>query len=139
MANFAQLNEENIVENVIVIPNEDILDENGLESEEIGIAICKELVPGSKKWKQTSYNNNIRFRYAGIGSVYNEEIDAFITPKPYESWILNNETAEWEAPIPAPEIEEDKQKTHMHVWDENNLTWILEPIPSIYMLSSLNS
>jgi hypothetical protein len=138
MAHFAHLNENNEVDNIIVISNEDIIDENGLESEEIGISLCRKLINDqNSNWKQTSYNNSFRKRYAGIGMQYNEDIDAFIFPKPYESWSLNAETANWESPIPRPQIDEDKKETHMYIWDENILNWVLEPIPTMRMIKNL--
>ncbi len=97
MAHFAQL-ENNIVKQVIVVSNQDILDENGQESEEKGIAFCSNLLGGT--WKQTSYNGKIRKNYAGIGYTYDEGRDAFIAPKPYNSWLLNESTCQWESPIP---------------------------------------
>lgn len=140
MAHFAHLNENNIVDRVIVISNDDILDENGVESEEVGISLCKKLLndPNSK-WKQTSYNSNFRKRYAGIGMKYDEDIDAFIFSRPYPSWNLNADTAEWEPPVPKPEVDEDKRETHSYVWDENTSVWVLEPIPSMRMMRQINS
>jgi hypothetical protein len=128
MAHFCRLDENNIVTQVIVINNEDINDVNGLESEEIGVSICKRVVPNypNSKWKQTSYNNNFRKRYASIGMQYNEEFDSFIFAQPHPSWILNPTTLEWESPIPVPKVDEDKKKTHFYLWDENTLSWNLE-------------
>ena len=127
MSHFAKLDENNIVTQVIVVSNEDITDPfTGQEDEILGIAFCKKLLGGN--WKQTSYNNNFRVRYAGVGYSYNETLDAFITPKPYESWILNNETADWESPLgPAPELTEAQvESCHFYKWDEENLEWVLE-------------
>lgn len=94
MAHFAELDENNIVKQVIVVHNNELLD-NGIESEDKGIAFCQSLFGGN--WKQTSYNGNFRKNYAGIGFTWDEEIDAFIPPKPEEgSWILNEETCQWE-------------------------------------------
>ena len=78
MAHFAKLDENNIVTQVIVVSNDDIKDANGVEVEEIGVAFCKKLLGADTNWKQTSYNNNFRERYAGIGMQYNEEFDSFI-------------------------------------------------------------
>jgi hypothetical protein len=91
MAHFAQLDENNVVLQVIVIDNKDTADANGVEKEHIGAAFCEKLLGGT--WKQTSYNGNIRKHYAGIGMKYHADIDAFVTPKPYASWVLNNTTA----------------------------------------------
>lgn len=95
MAHFAQLDENNQVLQVIVVANQDILDENNNESEELGIIFCKSLLGQDTNWKQTSYNNNFRVRFAGIGFTYNEELDAFIKPCPDPSWIFNKETYDW--------------------------------------------
>jgi len=80
MAHFAQINSDNIVEQVIVINNEIIKDENGVQQESIGIAFCKSLFGEDTEWVQTSYNHNFRGRYAGIGFTYDKTIDEFIAP-----------------------------------------------------------
>lgn len=80
MAHFAKLDENNKVIEVIVVSNQDILDENGNESEEIGIEFCKMIQGQNTNWKQTSYNNTFRGRYAGIGMYYDEINDEFIEP-----------------------------------------------------------
>ena len=99
MAHFAKL-ENNVVTQVIVVSNQDILNEQGQESEEKGIAFCSNLLGGT--WKQTSYNGNIRKNYAGIGYTYDEGRDAFIPPKPYNSWLLDENTCQWKAPVDYP-------------------------------------
>ena len=116
MAHFAQLDENNVVTQVIVVANAECLDANGVEKESIGTAFCEKLFGGT--WKQTSYNGNIRKNYAGIGYTYDPQRDAFIPPKPFASWVLNEETCLWEAPIPMPE--DGKQ----YMWDESTLSWI---------------
>lgn len=116
MAHFAQLNEENIVTQVIVVSNDDIVDENGAESEEIGATFCLQF--GSGPWVQTSYNSNFRRRFAGIGYFYDEENDRFIPPKPFASWVLNEETCQWAAPTPYP------NDGVMYLWSEDTLTWV---------------
>ena len=103
MANFARIDENNVVLTVIVVPDSILLREDGSEDEEKGIEFCKMLMGPQTNWKQTSYNNNMRVRYAGIGGVYNPELDAFLPPKPYESWVINEETADWIPPIPLPD------------------------------------
>jgi len=127
MAHFAQLDENNIVTQVIVVSNEDIKDMNGIESEEIGIGFCKKVLGSNTNWKQTSYNGNFRVRYAGIGFSYNEELDAFVPPKPYDSWILNVDTVSWESPIGlSPELtEEQNASKSFYDWDEETGSWIL--------------
>lgn len=114
MAHFAQL-ENNIVTQVIVVNNQELLDENNVEQEEKGIAFCQSLLGGN--WKQTSYNANIRKNYAGAGYTYDAERDAFIPPKPYASWILNEDTCRWEAPVAFP----DDEKTY--TWNEETVSW----------------
>lgn len=130
MAHFAQLDENNVVTQVIVVDNNDIRDPHtGEEDEILGIAFCKKLLGG--KWVQTSYNGNIRKRYAGIGYTYDKLLDAFIPPKPYESWVLNNETAEWEAPIPQPKLTKAQADSEsIYVWDEETTSWKLETRPA---------
>ena len=115
MAHFAKLDENNVVTQVIVVGNRDTSDANGVEKEHIGAAFCERLLGGT--WKQTSYNGNMRKRYAGIGFTYNEDLDAFVPPKRYPSWVLNNTTADWEAPIPLP----DDGKTYD--WNESTGSW----------------
>jgi hypothetical protein len=115
MAHFAKL-ENNIVTQVIVVSNQDILNEQGQESEELGIAFCSNLLGGT--WKQTSYNGKIRKNYAGIGYTYDETLDAFIPPKPFNSWLLDETTAQWKAPVDYPT--DDK----MYSWDEATTSWV---------------
>ena len=114
MAHFAQL-ENNVVKQVIVVSNQDILDEQGQESEEKGIAFCSNLLGGT--WKQTSYNAKIRKNYAGIGYTYDEGRDAFIPPKPFNSWLLDEDTCQWKAPVDYPTDGE------RYAWNEETLTW----------------
>lgn len=115
MAHFAQLNDENLVTQVIVVANQDTADKDGVENESIGIEFCTNLLGG--RWKQTSYNGNIRKNYAGIGYKYDAELDAFIPPQPYASWTLD-ENAQWKAPVDYPA--DDKRYT----WDEETTSWI---------------
>jgi len=122
MAHFAQLDENNVVTQVIVVGNKDCADANGVEKESIGIAFCERLLGGT--WKQTSYNGTIRKNYAGIGYTYNADIDAFVPPKPFTSWTLNNDTAQWEAPTPMP------QDGKMYNWDEATTSWVEMPMPA---------
>lgn len=134
MAHFAQLDENNIVTRVIVVSNEDTSDNNGVEVEEIGVAFCRKLLGADTNWKQTSYNNNFRFRYAGIGYSYNEQLDAFIPPQPFPSWTLDEATASWEPPTPAPELsQEEIDAMSFYAWNEELLDWELitrpEPTP----------
>jgi len=114
MAHFAKL-ENNVVTQVIVVSNQDILNEQGQESEELGIAFCSNLLGGT--WKQTSYNGNIRKNYAGVGYTYDESRDAFIAPKPFASWVLDEAKAQWKAPVDMPT--DDKRYT----WNEATTSW----------------
>ena len=116
MAHFAQLDENNIVLQVIVVNNNELM-EDGNESEIKGIAFCQSLFPGTN-WMQTSYNANFRKNYAGIGYVYDAVRDAFIPPQPYPSWVLSEDTCRWDAPVPYP------IDGGMYYWDENSQSWI---------------
>ena len=121
MANFAQLNENYIVTEVIVVNNETIDNLPFPESEPVGVAFCQSLYGSTTVWKQTSYNANFRKNYAGIGYTYDPVLDAFIAPQPYPSWLLNTTTCQWQAPVPYP----DDGKTY--IWDEATLSWVLAP------------
>jgi len=109
MAHFAKLNSENVVDQVVVVHNNDAPDEA------TGIAFLNSLF-GDATWVQTSYNGNIRKNYAGLGYVYDSGRDAFIAPQPFPSWVLNEETCQWEAPVPMPT---DGQ----YEWDEATTSW----------------
>ena len=115
MAHFAQLDENNVVTRVIVVDNKDTADASGVEKEYIGAAFCERLFGGN--WKQTSYNGNIRKRYAGIGHTYNAELDAFVPQKPFASWVLNETTADWDPPTPKP-------TEGVWGWDESTTSWV---------------
>ena len=121
MAHFAELGEDNIVLRVIVVSNDDCKDSEGNESEAVGAEFCRNLLGGT--WKQTSYNGNMRDRYAGVGYTYRSDLDAYIAPKPYPSWSLNEETTEWEAPVARPE-------EGMYTWDEDEQEWVEVVIPT---------
>jgi hypothetical protein len=115
MAHFAQI-ENGLVTQVIVVSNAEILDANGIEQEDIGVAFCENLLGGT--WKQTSYNGNIRKNYAGIGFTYDSQRDAFIAPKPYPSWTLAEETCQWVSPVAMP-IDDN-----VYSWDESTISWV---------------
>lgn len=123
MAHFAELDQNNVVLRVIVVSNKDTSDANGVEKESIGVAFCERLFGG--KWVQTSYNGNIRKNYAGIGYTYRADIDAFVSNSPYPSWILNPETAKWEAPVPMP------NDGAMYSWNEETQSWIKAEPPVV--------
>ena len=138
MAHFCKLDENNIVTQVIVVANEDTTDTNGVEVEEIGVAFCKKLLGAETNWKQTSYNNNFRVRYAGIGYSFSEELNAFIPPSPFPSWILVEETADWVSPLgAAPTLTEEQITSRsFYRWNEeayqadNTTGWVLETPPA---------
>jgi hypothetical protein len=133
MAHFAQLDENNLVTQVIVIDNSKCLNSDGVETESIGVAFCQKLLGADTNWKQTSYNGNTRFRYAGIGYSYNAELDAFVSPQPYASWTLDNDTADWVSPLGAEPALTDDEATSgsFYRWDEdayqadNTTGWVL--------------
>jgi hypothetical protein len=117
MAYFAKLGTGNIVEKVISINNSVITDSNGVEQEQVGVDFINKLYNTRDVWKQTSYNNNFRKNYAGIGYQYDQQRDAFIPPKPFNSWILNEDTCLWNAPVAYP------QDDNEYRWNESTLTW----------------
>jgi hypothetical protein len=117
MAHFAQLDENGVVTQVIVISNNELLDENGNESEQKGITFCQSLFPDTN-WKQTSYNGNFRKNYAGIGFTYDQTRDAFIPSQPFPSWTLNEATLQWEPPVPMPE-----DNSGPYIWNESQTDW----------------
>lgn len=116
MAHFAEIDENNSVQRVIVVHNNELLDENGEEKEALGVAFCKNLLGGT--WLQTSYNKNMRKNFAGIGFTYDSVRDAFIPPKPYDSWVLDEATCLWKAPVAYPSDE------NYYEWDETNTKWV---------------
>ena len=114
MAHFAELDENNIVTRVIVVHNNELLD-GETESEAKGVGFCVSLFGGSN-WVQTSYNNNIRKQFAGIGYTYDDVNDVFVSPQPYPSWTLDD-SFDWQPPTPMPD--DDKQ----YSWNEETQTW----------------
>lgn len=118
MAHFAKIGTNNKVIEVLTIHNNELLDANNVEQEINGVNFLKGLT-GWSIWKQTSYNGNFRKNYAGIGYTYDEDRDAFIPPKPFNSWTLNEDTCLWEAPVAKPN---DNKK---YTWNETNQTWDL--------------
>ena len=117
MAHFAQLDENNVVTQVIVVANEKLLFD-GVENETKGFMFCKSLLGDDTRWVQTSYNATIRKNYAGIGFLYDPVADHFFAPQPYPSWTLDAD-AQWQAPTAMP-VEEGKVFT----WDEPTLSWV---------------
>jgi hypothetical protein len=127
MAYFAKLGTGNIVENVISINNSVITDANGIEQEQLGVDFINKLYNTRDVWKQTSYNNKIRKNYAGIGYQYDQQRDAFIPPKPFNSWILNEDTCRWEAPVAMPELTQEQiDNKNYYAWNEQIINWELK-------------
>lgn len=115
MAHFAELDENNVVLQVIVVHNNELLDDEGQENEAKGVEFCNSLF-GHTNWIQTSYNANMRKQFAGIGYTYDDVNDVFVSPQPYPSWSLD-ENHDWQAPIPMPE--DDKE----YIWNEETQSW----------------
>ncbi len=132
MAHFAELGINNFVLRVVVVHNNELLDENGQESEAKGRAFCRNLFGGT--WVQTSYNGSKRKNYAGEGFTYDSQRDAFIPPKPFPSWLLNEETCLWDPPVPYPidGVSSMTNEAHpnegtLYCWDEPTTSW--KPVP----------
>jgi hypothetical protein len=129
MAYFAKLGTGNIIEKVISINNSVITDSNGIEQEQLGVDFINGLYNTNDTWKQTSYNTiggvhllggtPFRKNYAGIGYTYDSQKDAFISPKPFNSWILNETTCIWESPVTYP------TDSNRYSWNESTLSWDL--------------
>ena len=127
MAHFAQIDSDSIVIKVIVVNNEDCLDSDGSESK-LGIPFCKNLLGVDTNWVRTSYNNNIRFRFAGIGHKYDSTNDVFYEQSPYPSWVLNTSTWDWEPPVAMPDdtgVDDVDNPTEFisYDWDEDSTSW----------------
>jgi hypothetical protein len=121
MAHFAKIGLNNKVIEVLLVHNNVLKDSNGVEQEVNGIDFLTKLT-GWAIWKQTSYNANFRKNFASIGCIYDENKDAFILPKPFNSWILNENTCQWEAPIPMPN---DASIDKVYSWNETIQNWEL--------------
>jgi len=124
MAHFAKLDESNIVIDVNVVDNEDIQNLPFPQSESIGIAFLTQWSNGHTNWKQTSYNGNFRKQYAGIGFTYDVTRDSFISPKPFQSWIFNEDTYLWDSPVPYPTDTGTLENSKKYKWDENTVSWV---------------
>lgn len=116
MAHFAEIDENNIVKRVIVVNNDELIID-GVESEEKGITFCKLIFGNDTNWVQTSYNRNFRKNYPGPGFLYDKAHDMFISPRPFNSWILDLATGNWGAPVSMP------LGDILTFWDEDSLTW----------------
>ena len=122
MAHFAKLDSDNIVTTVEVISNDILIDENGDEQESLGISFLRDFHNEPNAiWVQTSYNYNFRKNFAGIGFTYDSVNDAFISPKPFDSWTLNTTTFKWDPPVARP----DDFESNSYYWNEDNQSWDL--------------
>lgn len=119
MAHFAKLDENNLVTDVNVVNNEDVQNLPFPDSEPVGVEFLTQWSGGYTNWKQTSYNANFRKNYAGIGFTYDSSRDAFIPPKPFPSWVLNEQTCRYDAPVPYP------SDGNIYMWDEATVSWKL--------------
>ena len=113
MAYFAKLGTGNIVETIVAVHND------VATSEQVGVDFLNNLYNTRDVWVQTSYNGNIRKNYAGVGYSYDQTRDAFIPPKPFNSWVLNETTCQWEAPVAYPDSESEKS----YKWNEETKSW----------------
>lgn len=136
MANFAQLDENNIVIQVLEVDEKNCRDVFDVRSEEIAVGNLKKAHGANTIWKETSPYGSIRGTYAGVGFKYYPEYDRFIPPQPRSSWVLNTETYSWEPPIPQPPLTDEESLTKIYSWDDNlyqqdNTTgWVLQDYPS---------
>jgi len=124
MAHFAELNSSNEVLRVIVISNDDV-NSNGGDYSTSAETFVASIVPhqtGGVSWKQTSYNNNARKQYAGVGYTYDSSKNKFIAPQPFNSWSLNSND-DWQAPVTYPSTDEVGSNILLIDWDESNLRW----------------
>jgi hypothetical protein len=124
MAHFAQVDSNWVVQQVIAVDNSVLLNEQRVECDWLGEQFCQQLYGAHTKWIQTSYNGNKYKNFAGVGYTFDPHRNAFIPLKPYASWVLNEESCRWEAPVLYPS---DGQ---IYQWDEDSLSWILgEQLP----------
>jgi len=130
MAHFAQIDSNNLVTQVIVVADSDA------PNEAAGIAFCKALLGSDTNWVQTSYNDNIRHRYAGAGMKYDSTNDVFYDQQPYASWTLNTSTWEWEPPVAVPSdsgYDDDDDPTILvsYTWDESTTSWANRTVTAV--------
>ena len=141
MSHFAKLNENNIVTAVHCLSNKELL-VDGIENEQKGVDFLNKIHNTSDTWKQTSYNTRagthilggtpFRKNYAGVDFTYDENRDAFIPPKPFNSWILNETTCLWETPVAMP-------NDGNYIWNEDTLSWDIDPNTPNPLIQSLNN
>jgi len=121
MAHFVKL-ENNIVIDVVAVNNDDINNLEFPESESVGVDFLTQLF-GDSNWIQTSVNSNFRKKYASIGDTYDPIKDQFVSPKPHNSWVFNEEKHNWQAPILSPS-QLDPSNDYDYEWDEETLSWV---------------
>lgn len=129
MASFTKLDDNNVVLAVVSVHDNELLDENGNESEQKGIDFLTQWSGGYTNWKQTSYNTiggvhsnggtPFRKNYAGVGYTYDEQRDAFIPPKLFASWSLNENTCQWQPPVAMP------TDGNRYLWSEETQAWVI--------------
>ena len=122
MAHFAEIDNNNIVQRILVVSN------SNASNEAAGIAFCKALLGSDTNWVQTSYHHNLRFRYAAPGMKYDATNNVFYKQQPYPSWTLNTSTWEWEPPVPEPDdagFDDEDNPTQLvqYTWDEDTRAW----------------
>lgn len=120
MAHFAQLDQHYNVVSVVVVSNEDCLNLYGEEDEIVGKNYLNNIFGENTIWIQTSYNGKFRKNFAGIGFIYDSTRNAFISKKPYPSWILDEETCMWIAPLERPKNDNIEMT---YDWNEEKMIW----------------
>ena len=115
MAHFAEIGSDKTVLRVVVVNNTETLNEELIEQESVGAEFCRSLFGGD--WLQTSYNGNFRKNFAAKGYTYDSERDAFIPPKVFDSWLLDEDTCSWVPPVAMPE-------GGKYLWDEETTNWV---------------
>lgn len=121
MAHFAEIDSNNIVLRVLVVPDSEQHRGQEYLADNLGLG---------GRWIQTSYNGNLRKMFAGQGYVYNEELDIFLPPKPFSSWTIDAVKGEWVAPVPRPEEEQGKAL----IWIEETQEWVKQDLPEAIIL-----
>jgi hypothetical protein len=137
MAHFAKLDNNNVVIQVTAVHNNVLLDSNSVEQESLGIQFLKNLFnEPNATWVQTSYNNNFRKQFAGLGFTYDVSKNKFIRPRPFASWLLDSND-DWQAPISYPETytlnlkaSDNTPIKDIYIWNESILNWALFDINS---------
>ena len=118
MAHFAEVDHDWIVQRVIVVDNSVLLNEQGIECDWLGEQFCQQLYGAHTKWIQTSYNGKKYKNFAGIGFVFDPYRNVFIPPQPFDSWVLDEATCQWEAPVNYPEDDQ------LYQWVEDSMSWV---------------